>query len=106
MAKFHGIIGYVETTETRPGVWHETLIAEHDYCGDVIKDNRRFQSSGQANDDINVTNRISIVADQFANSNFKFMRYVVYMGVKWKITDIDVQRPRLILTLGGVYNGK
>ena len=103
MAKWFGKIGYAETIEERPGVWIEK-ITEHEYIGDVLRNSRRLQSSNKVNDDINISNEISIVADPFANQNFHSMRYAEFMGTKWKITDIEVQYPRLILTLGGVYN--
>ena len=101
MAKFYGVIGYAVTKETAPGVWTEE-IAEQSYYGDLTRNMRRLQDSGDLNDDINVANEISIVADPYANS----MRYVAFMGAKWKISKVEVQYPRLILTLGGVYNGK
>ena len=104
MTKWCGIIGYAEQVETTPGVWSEQ-ITERKYYGDVIRNNRRLQSAGKLNDDINVGNEISIVADPFANNNFHSMRYVEFMGTKWKVTTVDVQYPRLILSLGGVYNG-
>lgn len=105
MAKFYGVIGYAVTKETAPGVWTEE-IAEQSYYGDLTRNMRRLQDSGDLNDDINVANEISIVADPYANANFHSMRYVAFMGAKWKISKVEVQYPRLILTLGGVYNGK
>ncbi|GHU60676.1 hypothetical protein FACS1894171_2470 [Clostridia bacterium] len=105
MAKFYGIIGYAETSETKPGVWKEQ-ITEKTYHGDLIRNTRRLQSSEQLNDDINVANEISIVSDPFANENFYSMRYVEFMGAKWKITNVEVQYPRLILTIGGLYNAR
>ena len=57
------------------------------------------------NDDININNSISIVADPYAYENFHNMRYAILEGVKWKITNVEINRPRLILTIGGVYNG-
>lgn len=105
MAKFYGVIGYAVTKETAPGVWTEE-IAEQSYYGDLTRNMRRLQDSGDLNDDINVANEISIVADPYANANFYSMRYVAFMGAKWKISKVEVQYPRLILTLGGVYNGK
>lgn len=104
MAKFYGSIGYAETVETKPGVWVEQ-ITERKYYGDITRNSRRLQTSGQLNDDINVSNEISIVADPFANQNFHLMRYVEFMGAKWKISNVEVQYPRLILTIGGLYNG-
>lgn len=103
MAKFYGPIGYAVTVETRPGVWEEQII-ERSYYGDLIRDTRRLQSSETLNDDISIANEISIVADPFANENFYSMRYVVFRGAKWKISNVEVQYPRLILTIGGVYN--
>lgn len=105
MAKFYGVIGYAVTKETAPGVWTEE-IAEQSYYGDLTRNMRRLQDSGDLNDNINVANEISIVADPYANANFHSMRYVAFMGAKWKISKVEVQYPRLILTLGGVYNGK
>lgn len=105
MAKFFGPIGFAEQAETTPGVWEE-VITERYYYGDLIRNVRRLQSSDKVNDDINVSNEISIVADPFANENFHSMRYVEFMGAKWKITSVEVQYPRLILTMGGVYNGQ
>lgn len=105
MAKFYGTIGFAETKETSPGVYNEEIV-EHFYYGDLIRNNRRLQSGDKVNDDINVSNEISIVADPYANEHFYAMRYVSFMGAKWKISNVDVQYPRLILTLGGVYNGQ
>lgn len=103
MAKFYGVIGYAETVEGSPDVWEERL-TERPYYGDLIRNTRRFQSTEHLNDDLTVANEISIVADPFANENFHRMRYVTFMGAKWKITNVEVQYPRLILTIGGVYN--
>lgn len=105
MAKFYGSIGYADTLETSPGVWEEQ-ITERQYYGDLIRNTRRLESSGNLNDNINVSNEISIVADPFANQNFHLMRYVEFMGTKWKISNVEVKYPRLILTVGGVYNGE
>lgn len=103
MAKFYGTIGYAVTEEIRPGVW-EPNVTERNYYGELIRNFRKLESSGNLNDNINVANEISIVADPFAYENFHSMLYVTYMGAKWKVTNVEVQHPRLILTLGGVYN--
>ena len=105
MAKFYGKIGYAETKETKPGVWVEQ-ITERSYYGDITRNYRRLQSAEQLNDDININNEIRIVADPYAIDNFHSMRYAEFMGTKWKITNVEVSYPRLILTLGGLYNGK
>lgn len=105
MAKWYGVIGFSETVETTPGVYVEQITERH-YYGDVIRNSRRLQSSDQLNDDVNVSNEISIVADPYAVQNFHTMRYIEFMGTKWKTTNVEVRYPRLILTVGGVYNGE
>lgn len=105
MAKWYGVIGYAETAETRPGVWTEQ-ITERNYSGDLMRNSRALQSAAQVNDNITISNQISIVADPYANQNFHSMRYAKFMGTAWKITSVEVQYPRLILTLGGEYNGE
>lgn len=104
MAKFFGKIGYLMTAETTPGVWTE-VITTREYYGDLIRNSRKIQTSDQLNDDINIANEISIVADPFAYQNFHSMKYVEFMGAKWRVTTVEVQHPRLILTVGGIYNG-
>ena len=103
MAKFYGKVGYAKTVETKPGVWRPEII-EREYFGDLTRNARRYESAGQVNDNLNIANEISIVADPYACQNFHSMRYVEFMGAKWKITSVEVQYPRLILTIGGVYN--
>ena len=105
MANFYGCIGFAVTAETRPGVWEEE-IQEKNYFGDVVRNTKRYQTGEGLNDDINIANEISIVADPFANENFHTMRYIEFMGTKWKINSVEVQYPRLILSIGGVYNGE
>lgn len=103
MAKFCGVIGYAITRETEPGIYVEEIV-ENEYYGDVIRNTRRLREAAKVNDDINISNQISIVADPFANNNFHAMRYIVFMGTKWKIIEVEVQYPRLILSIGGLYN--
>lgn len=103
MAKFFGKIGYGVSEETRPGVWRNT-ITEREYCGDLTRNTRRLESASQVNDNINISNEISIVADPFAYENFHSMLYAEYNGAKWKISSVEVQYPRLILSIGGLYN--
>ena len=103
MAKFYGNIGYIDTVEVEPGIWEEQII-ERPYYGDITRNTSKFQPSGGVNDDINISNTISIVADPYANQNFQKMRYVEFMGDKWKVSNAELQYPRILLTLGGVYN--
>lgn len=104
MAKFFGVVGYAETVTTTPGVWEERY-TELPYYGDVLEYGRRLIPGESVNDNITVSNRISILADAYANNHFFNIRYVNWAGANWKVTDVKVERPRLILTLGEVYNG-
>lgn len=105
MAKFYGPVGYAEEYESAPDVYFER-ITERNYRGDTLQMNRRWESSQNVADNLVVSNRISILADAFAYEHYFAIRYVKWMGAMWKVTSVEVQRPRLILTLGGVYNGK
>lgn len=105
MAKFYGPVGYAEdSVETKPGVWEEPIV-EYNYYGDVIRNTRRLQEGESVNDDLSVGNSISIVADPYANEHFFAIRYVKWAGTLWKVSDVEVRSPRLILRLGGVYHG-
>ena len=105
MAKWYGKIGYEITEEVEPGVWVPSVV-EHPYYGDMTSDRRKRQNSDGVNDNLNLANVISIIADPFAMQNCSHMAYAEIMGSKWKISDIEIQYPRLILTIGGVYHGQ
>jgi len=104
MAKFYGKIGYGETVETAPGVWADNIV-EYDYYGDVVRNTRTLQEGEKLNNDLSVGNSISIVANAYANSHFFAIKYVEWAGTLWTVSDVEVQSPRLLLRLGGVYNG-
>lgn len=105
MTKWFGVIGYAETVETTPGVWVEKIV-ERTYFGDVTRNTRRLQTTDQVNDNVDISNEISVLADPYAYQNFHAIRYVEFMSTKWKVSSVDVQFPRLTLSLGGVYNGE
>jgi hypothetical protein len=102
--KFYGRVGYSANSETSQDVWDDSII-ERMYVGDVLSNNRRSNAGESVNDNLDISNRISVVADAFAYEHFFNMTYVEWMGTLWKIQSVEVQRPRLILSLGGVYNG-
>lgn len=106
MAKFYGVVGYGYSIETpeNSGVWVDQIV-ERSYYGDVVSNNRRLQENEKINDDIVTNNSISIVADPYAHNHFFAIRYVEWAGARWIVANVDVQSPRLILRLGGVYNG-
>ena len=102
--RFCGKVGYAITEETSPGVWTPTIV-ERTYRGDVVNNRSHWETvSDQVNDDINIKSDISILADAFAYQNFSCIKYVEFMGAKWKVTTITPERPRITLTLGGLYN--
>lgn len=105
MAKFYGKIGYVVTEETSSGIWSERELDPKNYYGDILTNVRRWETSGNINDNLSIGNRISILADPFAFENIQAMKWIEFMGTKWKISSVDVEYPRLIITMGDVYNG-
>lgn len=105
MSKWYGKIGYAETVETEPGVWDEE-ITERAYYGDTFRNTRLLQNNSDGtNDNVNIANQISIVADPYANDHIYAMRYIEFQNAKWRVTNVEVQERRLILTVGGLYNG-
>lgn len=104
MAKFFGVVGYGEATETKPGVWTD-VIKEFSYYGDILRNSRLLKEGEYLNNDLTVSNSISIVADAYANEHFFAIRYVKWAGALWTVRNVEVKSPRLILHLGEVYNG-
>lgn len=102
MAKYFGKIGYAISEKKAPGVFVETIV-ERDHRGDVVRNLRRWDNTDSVNGQMSVTNSISIIGDAFAYEHFSAMRYIWWNGVRWKITTVEVQRPRLILTIGGLW---
>lgn len=109
MARYYGVIGYAVTCEqvdesgNPTGVWVDE-ITERRYYGEVTKNLTRWQNANGINDNLGISNKISIIADPYAYQNFSHIKYAEWMGVKWKVTDIEVARPRLIMSIGGEYN--
>lgn len=103
MAKFYGKVGYTNLTETSPGVWKESYV-EKEYYGDTKRLSRSLEAEDRVNDNITISTLVSIVADPYALQHFFDIRYVEYMGVKWKVNRVDVSYPRLDLTLGDRFH--
>ena len=106
MTRFNGIIGYGDSVETPAGsgIWKD-VITEKTYRGDVVRNTRALEQGEQVNDDINIANSISVVADEFITEHFHNIKYVKWAGVYWTVKTVQVLHPRLILSIGGVYNG-
>lgn len=106
--RFYGVIGYATVREGTGGNIgiDEDVIEERPYFGDVLRNSRKYDSQSESVlDELKIDNKISIVADAYAWDHFFKMKYVQWMGTLWKITNVEVERPRLVLTIGGVYNG-
>ena len=103
MSKYSGVIGYALSQETEPGVWTDSIIEKKIY-GDLVKDSRRLVDNNLINDNIMISNNISIVCNKFMLENLAFIKYITYMNSKWKVSNVEVKPPRLIITLGGLYN--
>jgi hypothetical protein len=104
MAKFHGNVGFVTAEETSPGVHTQNVVERH-YRGDILQNSRRWREGEKLNDDLTINNRFSILADPYAHTNMRYIRYIEWEGTKWEVSSVDIRRPRLIIHVGGVYNG-
>lgn len=105
--KFYGTIGFWEDEiETRPGIYESVIVEKKGYTGDVLRNVRRFQTRDQTNDEFTTSNQISILADLYLMEHWSSIRYVIWNKVKWKVTSVDVNYPRVVLDLGGVWNGE
>ena len=103
MAKFYGEVGFLTLSETSPGIWTEALVRRN-YYGDILGMNLRWNQTDHLNDDLRMSNRISIVFDGYLEQHLAQIKYVKWQGVKWEISSWEITRPRVVLYLGGVYN--
>ena len=102
MAKYYGNIGFATQAETRPGIWEDTVEARP-YKGDVLHSGRRYEQSESINDNLVLTNRFSIISDAYLLAHIPELRYLEYQGAKFKITSVELERPRVTISVGGVY---
>ena len=104
MNRWYGKVGYIETVDIEPGIWEEKETIRS-YYGELVRNSSKFRVSGDVNDDKDVSVELSIVADPYSSLHFHAIRYVEFGGTKWKVNTVEPKRPRLILSLGGEYNG-
>lgn len=104
MPRFYGTVGFIETVETAPGVWTEE-ITERQYSGEILRMSKSWQSGEHLNDNLQVNVQIRFVADPYAFQHFHSLRYIDWMGARWKISTAEPLYPGITVTLGGVYNG-
>lgn len=103
MSKFYGKIGFGATKQSEQGVWSNDIV-EKSYTGDVLNVSKKWRNDNEVNDELRVYQRISIICDLYAASNLGNIKYVTWQGTKWKAKSVEIKSPRLIITLGGVYN--
>lgn len=102
--RWYGKIGFEDSVETSPGIWSGIKVCN--YYGNVLSYDRSLQLSDSVNGKVTISAKISIVADEYAQNHFHLMKYIEFMGANWDVSRVEVQHPRLILTLGGEYNGE
>lgn len=102
--KWYGKVGFAMTKE-HDGIWEDEIV-EKKYTGDLLQNRVQFQNSGTINDNINLNNKISIIANKFAYDNFECIKYVEVLSKMWKVSSVEIQYPRLILNIGGLWNGE
>lgn len=106
MAKWKGQIGFAVLIETDLDVWTEQIV-ERSYYGDILHNSRsNYVGDNEVNQGFNISNKISFIADPYARENMYRMKYATFMGTKWKISSVDVEYPRLTMSLGGLWNGE
>lgn len=104
MTRFHGEIGFTTTVETSPGV-HTEVLTKRNYFGDVLRDSRQNSGGAEINPGLSVGNRFSVLGDDFLFTNIKNLAYLRWDNGYWKITSVELLKPRLTITVGGVWNG-
>lgn len=105
MSKFYGVVGFVKTQETASGVWEDNVVERRNYVGDVQRHIVRYDSGNQVVPNVSLNNEISIVLDPYAMENFQYIKFVEYLGSAWTVSSVEIEYPRLILSLGEPYNG-
>ena len=104
MSKFYGTVGFVKTEETTPGVWTQN-VTRREYVGDLQRFIQRYDTGNKVNSDVSLNNQVSIVSDPYAIENFQYIKFIEFLGTAWKVTSIDINYPRMLLSLGEVYKG-
>lgn len=100
--KWFGEIGFREEIEEEPGVWKPIVVPKQFY-GDILRDSWREVQGEKINPDLHISNKLSVVADQYLQNNFHKIAYVTFGGAKWTVSGVEVNYPRLTMDLGSLY---
>jgi hypothetical protein len=104
MSKFAGLVGYVTQEESAPGVWTQ-VDKTSKMKGDIIRQSSSSQNGDKINSDVALSHRVSLLGDSYAFNNYFAIKWIQIDGRKWQVTSVELQRPRIILTVGGLWNG-
>lgn len=104
MARFAGLVGYVTQEETSPGIW-SSVEKSVMMKGELIRQSSNNRDAGKVNSDITLNHRVSLMGDSYSFDNYYNIKWVMVDKVKWEVSSIEIQRPRLILAIGGLWNG-
>ena len=107
MARFYGKVGFIRTVNDGTGRFVEEEVVRY-YKGDVNNNVRRYnpQNDVSANDDLALNDNVSILADAYAAENYMAMQWIEFDNVRWRITSVTKEYPRITIFFGGVWNGK
>lgn len=103
--KYVGNIGFLSSnTEVTGGIATQPIISKR-YFGEIITTSSRLQTQDKINPDVTINNSIAILLDGYLNNNLSNIVYVEFLNKKWSVSSIELRHPRVILSLGGLYNG-
>jgi hypothetical protein len=103
MSKFWGPIGINRGfQETGPGIIDNVI--EEVYVKGEIRNVKASWSQQTMNDTLQARHLLSVVTPEDSEIDFNEVVYIVWQGHKWAVTSIQYNRPRVELTLGGLYN--
>ena len=104
MARFSGPIGINRgTVETAPGIIKRNIV-EVEVTGEVRQLKFRWPEAGMR-DGLKAQHVLSVVTPEDSEIDLTEAVYIGWQGRKWSVTSIQYKRPRVELTLGGLYNG-
>lgn len=105
MPKFSGKIGFGYEVEVSPGVF-DLAIVERSYLGDVVREALERVGGQTVLGESKTANSFNIVGDAYSYTNFMDMKYVLWNGRYYEVRQTELkQRPRMLIRIGGRYNG-